>query len=49
MEVNILFASMSEVQNTILGFMIVQIRGETADINAAVRYLGEAGVRLSDV
>jgi len=48
-EVNILFASMSEVQNTILGFMIVQIRGETADINAAVRYLGEAGVRLSDV
>nr|WP_314417318.1 ATP-binding cassette domain-containing protein [uncultured Erwinia sp.] len=48
-EVNILFANMSEVQSTILGFMIVQISGEAADIAAAARYLHEAGVKISDV
>jgi len=48
-EVNILFASMSEVQSTILGFMIVQLRGETAQIESAIHYLHTAGVKISDV
>lgn len=48
-EVNILFASMSEVQSTILGFMIVQLRGETARIDSAIHYLQTAGVKISDV
>lgn len=48
-EVNILFANMSEIQSTILGFMIVQIHGDAADIDAAIRYLDEAGVKISDV
>lgn len=48
-EVNILFANMSEVQSTILGFMIVQIGGEAADIEAAIRFLDQSGVKISDV
>lgn len=48
-EVNILFANMSEVQSTILGFMIVQLRGETAEIDSAIHYLDSAGVKISDV
>ncbi|HKM96349.1 MAG TPA: ATP-binding cassette domain-containing protein [Buttiauxella sp.] len=48
-EVNILFASMSEVQNTILGFMIVQILGETAQTEAAVGVLRDAGVKITHV
>lgn len=48
-QVNILFANMSEVQNTILGFMIVQLRGETAHIDSAIHYLHTAGVKISDV
>jgi len=48
-EVNILFANMSEVQSTILGFMIVQISGETAQIESAIHYLHTAGVKISDV
>ena len=48
-EVNILFANMAEVQSTILGFMIVQISGDTANIEAAIQYLHRAGVKISDV
>lgn len=48
-EVNILFASMSELRNTILGFMIVQISGEAEQTDSAVRYLREAGVKISHV
>lgn len=48
-EVNILFANMSEVQHTILGFMIVQISGAAADREAAIRFLHDAGVKISDV
>lgn len=48
-EVNILFASMSEVQSTILGFMIVQLRGETVHIDSAIHSLQTAGVKISDV
>lgn len=48
-EVNILFANMSEVQRTILGFMIVQISGDATNTDAAIRYLHDAGVKISDV
>nr|WP_318381407.1 ATP-binding cassette domain-containing protein [uncultured Enterobacter sp.] len=48
-EVNILFASMSEVKNTILGFMIVQMLGERAQIEAAVSVLRDAGVKITHV
>lgn len=48
-EVNILFASMSEVQSTILGFMIVQLSGEPAQIAAAKDFLTETGVKISHV
>lgn len=48
-EVNILFANMSEVQETILGFMIVQLRGELPQTEAAIRYLSEAGVKIIHV
>lgn len=48
-EVNILFASMSEVQNTILGFMIVQILGEAEQTASAVRDLHDAGVKIIHV
>lgn len=48
-EVNILFASMSEVQSTILGFMIVQLSGEPAQIAAAKKFLTETGVKISHV
>lgn len=48
-EVNILFASMTEVQRTILGFMIVQIKGEPARREAAIQFLIATGVKISDV
>jgi D-methionine transport system ATP-binding protein len=48
-EVNILFANMSEVQNTILGFMIVQLKGDMQQTDAAMRFLNEAGVKVSHV
>ncbi|MEQ4531784.1 MAG: ATP-binding cassette domain-containing protein [Mixta sp.] len=48
-EVNILFANMSEVQNTILGFMIVQLKGDRQQTEAAMRFLNEAGVKVSHV
>ncbi|WP_017347227.1 methionine ABC transporter ATP-binding protein [Pantoea sp. A4] len=48
-EVNILFASMTEVQQTILGFMIITLNGEAAAIQAARHTLHQAGVRISDV
>ncbi|MDE8557677.1 methionine ABC transporter ATP-binding protein [Pantoea agglomerans] len=48
-EVNILFASMTEVQRTILGFMIVQIKGEPAQREAAIQFLIASGVKISDV
>jgi ABC-type methionine transport system ATPase subunit len=38
-EVNILFASMSEVQGRILGFMIVQILGEPEQTGRAIAHL----------
>lgn len=48
-QVNILFANMSEVQATILGFMIVKLRGEHPQREAALAYLHEAGVKIIHV
>jgi D-methionine transport system ATP-binding protein len=48
-EVNILFANMSEVQSTILGFMIVQIKGEQTHTEAATLFLSESGVKITYV
>lgn len=48
-EVNILFASMSEVQERILGFMIVQMTGSPTDTGRAVDYLRDAGVKITHV
>jgi len=40
---------MTEVQRTILGFMIVQIKGEPARREAAIQFLIATGVKISDV
>lgn len=48
-EVNILFASMSEVQERILGFMIVQMTGSPIDTGRAIDYLRDAGVKITHV
>ncbi|MGB9095754.1 methionine ABC transporter ATP-binding protein [Erwinia sp.] len=48
-EVNILFANMSEVQSTILGFMIVQIKGEPSHTEAAIHFLRQSGVKITHV
>jgi D-methionine transport system ATP-binding protein len=48
-EVNILFANMSEVQSTILGFMIVQLKGDAAHTEAAIHFLRQSGVKITDV
>ena len=47
-EVNILFASMSEVQGRILGFMIVQL-GEPDETDRAITHLVDAGVKITHV
>ncbi|BBR83734.1 methionine import ATP-binding protein MetN [Klebsiella quasipneumoniae] len=48
-EVNILFASMSEVQGRILGFMIVQLLGEPDETERAITHLADAGVKIFHV
>lgn len=48
-EVNILFASMSDVQGRILGFMIVQILGEAEQTDNAIAHLRDAGVKITHV
>lgn len=48
-EVNILFASMSEVQGRILGFMIVQLLGEPDETERAITHLADAGVKITHV
>lgn len=48
-EFNILFASMSEVQDTVLGFMIIQLTGDSELIQAAISYLQHAGVRVEEL
>ena len=48
-EVNILFASMSEVQGNILGFMIVQLIGDAAQTTQAIDHLQTSGVKITHV
>lgn len=48
-EVNILFASMSEVQERILGFMIIQLIGHPTHTASAIEYLRDAGVKITHV
>ncbi|WP_437888962.1 methionine ABC transporter ATP-binding protein [Phytobacter sp. V91] len=48
-EVNILFASMSEVQGRILGFMIVQVIGDPVHTERAIDDLRDAGVKITHV
>lgn len=46
---NILFASMTEIQETTLGTMIIQFSGETAKINQALSFLKTNGVGVEEV
>lgn len=48
-EVNIPFASMSEVQGRILGFMIMQLLGEPDETERAITHLVDAGVKITHV
>lgn len=47
--VNILFAHMSEVQNTILGSMFIQLSGTERKINEAIDFLNQRGVQVTEV
>ncbi|MWN89696.1 ATP-binding cassette domain-containing protein [Gilliamella sp. Pra-s65] len=47
--VNILFAHMSEIQNTILGSMFVQLKGSDDSINDSVHYLHHHGVQVTEI
>ncbi|MGA7585002.1 MAG: ATP-binding cassette domain-containing protein [Rouxiella badensis] len=49
LEFNILFASMSEIQDTVLGFMIIQLSGEAEVLRAGIAYLQHCGVRVEEV
>jgi D-methionine transport system ATP-binding protein len=40
---------MSELQSTILGFMIVQLKGDAAHTEAAIHFLRQSGVKITDV
>lgn len=48
-EVNILFANMTEIQNTTLVIMYMQFDGEPAVINQALRYLQENDAGIEEV
>ena len=48
-ETNILFANISEIQDTILGIIIVQVIGSPAEINKAQSYLKSQKVGYQEV
>ncbi|WP_410514943.1 methionine ABC transporter ATP-binding protein [Paenibacillus sp. BR2-3] len=48
-KVNILFANMTEIQETTLGKMIIQLKGETAEVNKALSFLKNSGVVVEEV
>ncbi|WP_410513512.1 methionine ABC transporter ATP-binding protein [Paenibacillus sp. BR2-3] len=48
-DVNILFANISEIQGTTLGSMIIQLNGETSAVERAVFFLKERGVKVKEV
>lgn len=47
--VNILFAHMSEVQNSILGSMFIQIKGSETLVDESVAFLRGRGVQITEV
>lgn len=48
-QVNILFANMTEIQATTLGNMIIQLQGEDRVIDQAARFLQDQGVYIEEV
>ncbi len=46
---NILFANMTEIQETTLGTMIIEFSGEIAEINQALSFLTSNGVGVEEV
>ncbi|WP_410768423.1 methionine ABC transporter ATP-binding protein [Fontibacillus sp. BL9] len=48
-KVNILFANMTEIQDTTLGTAIIQIHGDQAQVDNALRYLKNHGVSVEEV
>ncbi|MCF8998736.1 methionine ABC transporter ATP-binding protein [Acinetobacter nectaris] len=44
---NILFASMTEINGTVIGQMFVQVLGEATTVKAAIRHLEEHGVSVA--
>ncbi|MCL6458270.1 MAG: ATP-binding cassette domain-containing protein [Gorillibacterium sp.] len=49
LSVNILFATMTEIQATALGSMIIQLKGETVIVRQAVAFMEEQGVLVKEV
>ncbi|MEK4850114.1 methionine ABC transporter ATP-binding protein [Paenibacillus sp. FSL H7-0756] len=48
-KVNILFANTTEIQETTLGMIIVQLQGEPAQMEAALNYMKQHEVRIEEV
>ncbi|MNO63719.1 Methionine import ATP-binding protein MetN [compost metagenome] len=48
-KVNILFANMTEIQETTLGTMIIQLSGEASELNNALSFLKRNGVGIEEV
>lgn len=48
-EVNTLFATMTEIQQTMLGYMIIRMDGRPEDIEQAARHVAERGVLIEEV
>ncbi|MEK5027640.1 methionine ABC transporter ATP-binding protein [Paenibacillus sp. FSL M7-1046] len=48
-KVNILFANMTEIQETTLGTVIIQLNGEQSEINNALAFLKRSGVGVEEV
>lgn len=49
LHVNILFANMTEIQETTLGSMIIQMQGDHSIVNEAVHFLKERDVLIEEV
>ncbi|WP_025688087.1 methionine ABC transporter ATP-binding protein [Paenibacillus zanthoxyli] len=48
-QVNILFANMTEIEETTLGKVIVQLKGETAEVDKALSFLKSSGIGVEKV
>src|SRR5690606_13232404 len=44
---NILFANMTEINGSVIGQMFIQLSGDGTEINAALQYLEDQGVQVS--